>query len=65
MTIAIDQEKCIGCGTCSAMCPEVFKMDNASMKAIVLKKEGNEQCDVKEVAQACAVEAIILGTGNE
>ncbi|PIU01920.1 ferredoxin [bacterium (Candidatus Torokbacteria) CG09_land_8_20_14_0_10_42_11] len=64
MQITIDAEKCIGCGTCSAMCPEVFKMDDASMKAVVLKKEGGEKCNIEEVAQACAVEAILV-TGNQ
>ena len=64
MQITIDAEKCIGCGTCSAMCPEVFKMDDASMKAVVLKKEGDGKCNIEEVAQACAVEAILV-TGNQ
>jgi len=64
MKITIDQEKCIGCGACSAMCPEIFKMDDASMKAMVLKKETEKcDCNLEEVAQACAVEAINISNG--
>ncbi|PIZ90306.1 ferredoxin, partial [bacterium (Candidatus Moisslbacteria) CG_4_10_14_0_2_um_filter_36_61] len=24
--IKLDKEKCIGCGSCAAVCPEVFKV---------------------------------------
>lgn len=58
MKITIDQEKCIGCGTCEAMCPEVFRLNQDKYKAEVLKPEGAEKCNSEEVAQACPVEAI-------
>lgn len=58
MKITIDQEKCIGCGTCEAMCPQVFKLDPNTYKAKVLKEEGSKECDVQEVAGSCPVEAI-------
>ncbi len=61
MKITIDQEKCIGCGSCSAICPDVFDLSEDN-KAI-LKKDGsnqgqaNEDC-VKEAAEVCPVQAI-------
>ncbi len=58
--ISIDTEKCIGCGTCAAMCPEVFQMDNESSKAKIIKNNGCTTCDVAEIAKSCPVEAITI-----
>lgn len=57
MKINIDKEKCIGCGTCPALCDEVFEMTD-DFKAKV--KEGadlSKPC-IKEAKEACPVEAI-------
>ena len=61
MKITIDQEKCIGCSSCSAICPDVFEL-NEENKAI-LKKDGSKQGEanddcVKEAADVCPVQAI-------
>jgi len=56
MPVAVDREKCIGCGLCVSMCPDVFEFvdDNkAQAKAAACKS-----CDVKQVAQSCPVQAI-------
>jgi ferredoxin len=56
MSVVVDKEKCIGCGLCVSMCPDVFefKDDNkAHVKASACKG-----CDVKQVAQSCPVQAI-------
>jgi len=55
MKIEIDQEKCIGCGSCSAVCPDVFEL-NEDNKAVAKDTE-NKDC-VKEAVEACPVEAI-------
>jgi ferredoxin len=34
--IIIDSYRCSGCGTCVAMCPDVFQMDSMTEKAEVL-----------------------------
>ncbi|MDD5627310.1 MAG: ferredoxin [Patescibacteria group bacterium] len=60
MKITLDQEKCIGCGTCAAMCPEIFVMDNETSKAKVIKNDGCATCDAAETAKSCPVEAIII-----
>jgi len=53
--IKVDQNKCIGCGLCSGMCPDVFIM-NSDGKAEVLE-QGDETC-AKGAAGSCPVGAI-------
>ncbi|MFH1523028.1 MAG: ferredoxin [Patescibacteria group bacterium] len=57
MSIKIDKELCIGCGTCEAICPDNFKM-NDDGKADVISQE--EKDCVKAAAESCAVQAIKL-----
>jgi len=61
MKIKINQEDCIGCGSCSAVCPDVFDM-NQENKAIVKDTdtdygETNQEC-AKEAADICPVQVI-------
>jgi ferredoxin len=53
MTVKINKEKCIGCGSCSALCPEGFEMKDG--KASV--KNQKAKC-IKEAAESCPVQAI-------
>jgi ferredoxin len=39
-TVYIDEEECIGCGSCVEICPEVFHMKEGDEKAEVIKPEG-------------------------
>lgn len=55
MAIKIDKEKCIGCGSCEAVCPEGFEMKDG--KAVV--KNPKAKC-IKEAAESCPVQAVIL-----
>ncbi len=52
---------CIGCGTCEAICPAVFKVEekDGKMIAIVLDADyAAEKERIDESASACAVSAI-------
>ncbi len=53
MTVKVDKETCIGCGSCEAVCPEGFKVENG--KAHV--KSQDAKC-AKEAAESCPVDAI-------
>lgn len=55
--IKVDQNKCIGCGLCSGMCPDIFIM-NPDGKADVLS-QGEEAC-AKGAADSCPVKAITI-----
>lgn len=52
----VDQEKCIGCGMCASLCPKVFKIMEDG-KAHVISEDCKE-CDCKQAAESCPVEAI-------
>lgn len=55
--VKVDKAKCIGCGSCIAICPEVFKLEGA--KAIVKKEQTDKKC-VEEAADVCPVSAITI-----
>ena len=55
--VKIDKEKCIGCGSCSAVCPEVFEMGD-DMKAYVKKGADTSKPCVKEAIDTCPTDAI-------
>ena len=52
----LNQDLCIGCGACAALCPNNFKL-NEDGKAEVTSQE-NQEC-AKKAAEGCPVEAII------
>ncbi len=58
MRIIVDQDKCIGCGTCETMCPDVFKLDPTSYKATVVLEHGSPQCTTENVTKSCPTSAI-------
>jgi ferredoxin len=55
MSIKVDQDLCIGCGACAAICPDVFKMGESG-KAEVTSQD-NVEC-AKNAASGCPVQAI-------
>lgn len=60
--IRVDKEKCIGCGSCEAICSKTFMMKNG--KAIA-KKPTLEKLDCEEEARdSCPVDAISIQKKN-
>lgn len=61
MTPYIDEDLCIGCGTCQEICPAVFHLNETIGKAEVMDPEACEFVGCCEAAQEnCPVEAIKL-----
>jgi len=57
--IIIDQKKCIGCGTCAALAPEVFGL-GPDGKARVKNLKGGGEETIKLAAESCPVQAISI-----
>jgi ferredoxin len=57
-TVVIDEEECIGCGTCEEICPEVFKLNEETDKAEVINQKGTPEDKIEEAVEACPVECI-------
>jgi ferredoxin len=54
--VLLDKEKCIGCGTCIALCPDHFVLEDD--KAKVIKDEVDSLDCVSEAESSCPVAAI-------
>lgn len=53
--VKVNEDLCIGCGTCESLCPQVFQMQDGKSKVIA---EDCGQCDCREAADSCPVSAI-------
>ena len=51
---SINKEKCIGCGLCASVCPEVFEMHEGKAK---VKAQKDSDC-TKEAIDSCPIDAI-------
>ena len=57
-TVTLDQEECIGCGSCEEICPEVFRLDPDTDKSTVIKPQGGPEDSIQEAMDACPVDCI-------
>jgi ferredoxin len=58
MKVKVNTKKCLGCGMCVSMCPQIFEFKNG--KSNVKKDapiEKNEKC-IKQAASLCPAQAI-------
>lgn len=53
-------EDCIGCGLCTAACPEVFTMDGVVAVAIPGEIPPEAEASAAQARDGCPVDAIIL-----
>ena len=61
MKVQVDRELCIGAGTCAAIAPEYFELDEQGL-AVAIKPEvapGDEEL-VRQAEAGCPVEAILI-----
>lgn len=57
--IQVDRNLCIGAGSCTAITPEVFALDNDN-KAIIVNPNANTDDNILLSAQSCPTNAILL-----
>ncbi len=55
MSISVNQETCIGCGACAAVCPQTFKLNDNGKSEVI--SQDNVDC-AKKAAEGCPVQAI-------
>lgn len=55
--LVIDKNKCLGCGTCVALSPKVFKIGSDG-KALVIDQKGDEESAIQNAIDSCPVNAI-------
>jgi ferredoxin len=53
----VNEDLCIGCGTCESLCPNAFKMEDGKS---VVKVEECGDCNCQEAADSCPVNAITI-----
>lgn len=53
----VDKEKCIGCSTCVALCPNTFKMDDDG-KAVAFTQDGDSPESIQLAIDSCPTQAI-------
>ena len=56
--VIVDQDECIGCGTCEGICPEVFQLNEETGTSQVINPEGGPEDLIEEAIESCPVEAI-------
>lgn len=57
-TPEISFEDCIGCGACVDVCPEVFSLNEAIDKALVINPQGCPEERIQEAVDLCPVHCI-------
>ncbi len=59
MKVKINKNACIGCGSCAAICPEVFEIDDEGIAKVTVEKvEENQLNDATEASENCPTSAI-------
>ena len=53
----VNEELCIGCGTCESLCAKVFKIENGKSKVVA---DDCADCNCQEVIYSCPVSAISM-----
>jgi ferredoxin len=63
MRPVVDQDLCIGCGSCEDICPDVFEVDGDGFSHVIAEDPAAACADAgccEEAAEECPVEAISL-----
>ncbi|MDO4963036.1 MAG: ferredoxin [bacterium] len=60
MKLKVEKDRCIGCGACQAVCPEVFEIEDDGLAGVIVDevKEDNleDAIDAKEGCPTSAIE---------
>ena len=57
MKLELERDGCIGCGVCTEVCPDVFRLAEDGLSEVIASPDGHEEA-VKEAAESCPVDVI-------
>lgn len=60
MKVRVDEEACVGDGSCVSICPDIFEMVDDVAKAKMEDVPESLEPSCREAADVCPVEAIII-----
>ncbi len=61
MKAIVDRQGCIGCGLCATTCPEVFKMDDEGLAAVIVDPIPQDNVSTaQQAADGCPVTVITV-----
>lgn len=59
MKVKVNEDACIGCGACAAICDSVFEINDEGISEVITEKiEKDVEDDVKEAIESCPTGAI-------
>lgn len=59
MKVKVNEDACIGCGACAAICDAVFEINDEGISEVVAENiEKGLEDDVKEAIESCPTGAI-------
>ena len=59
--IEVDRDRCVGSGSCEALAPAVFEVDDDGVLAVLRPEPGEDDLnDVREAVTACPTRALAL-----
>lgn len=61
MKAIVNQEACIGCGACAAICDKVFEINDEGLSTTITDKvEEEDSQEIRDAADACPTGAILV-----
>ena len=59
--VELDRDRCVGSGTCEALAPAVFEVDDDGVLAVLRPEPGEDDLpDVRDAVTACPTRALAL-----
>lgn len=61
MKVKVNQDNCIGCGACEAICSEVFALNDDGISTVITDKfENIDKAVIKDAEESCPTSAITV-----
>lgn len=60
MKVTIDRSGCISCGICEAVCPKVFRLDDAGLAEVINQPDSESETDAAQATADCPVAVIAI-----